>query len=51
MSLEELQQLIEIALRGASQVEKAWIKALVERVNAQPQPAPEQTDHPLTPSQ
>lgn len=39
MTLEDLQNLIEIALRGASAVERRWIMAKVAEINgAQAQP-------------
>ena len=40
MTIEELQDLLEIALRGASAVEQRWIAALVKKVNAANEPAP-----------
>lgn len=43
MDKEELQDLIEIALRNASAVERRWIVELVARLNA---PEPEATPAP-----
>lgn len=48
MDPKDLQDLMEIALRGASAVERRWIAELAQKVNAalqapppEPEPAPE----------
>lgn len=48
MDKQELEDLIEIALRNASAVERRWIVALVQRINAA-QPDAQLTERPAPP--